>query len=63
MSIEGDARAGPIAPSEKAFPYLRLKLFGEANSPKCLAAMTHRSTLHSSPEIVFDYSPVFVKEE
>lgn len=48
VSIEGGARAGPIAPSEKAFPYLRLKLFGEANSPTCHAVMTHRSTLHSN---------------
>ncbi|HXY90783.1 MAG TPA: 3-isopropylmalate dehydratase large subunit, partial [Xanthobacteraceae bacterium] len=53
MSIEGGARAGMVAPDEKAFAYLRDK----PKSPKGKAwdeAMRYWETLRSDDEAVFD---------
>ena len=53
MSIEGGARAGMVAPDEKAFAYLKDK----PKSPKGKAwdeAMRYWETLHSDDDAVFD---------
>src|SRR5437016_1039264 len=53
MSIEGGARAGLVAPDEKAFDFLR----GRPKSPKGAAwdaAMRYWETLPSDPEAQFD---------